>query len=270
MAGAPESIQLQTQDFPPENKPLLDKLLPALQRQFDATRVNLAGGLTRANGAGQDLTITINTPATDWITLNLAAGWTSTVAQSNGFAPPRFRWVDGTLFFDGACEFIGTVVGLPITVVNTPALGGNIPTGAVTFNTDPVAWVNVNSGAYAAAGLLRVDSSGVLSLRSAGTSSPATPWAQITFLGMNFSIATPGLVTPALSCFPITVQTTVQQPTRVTVSKILDVTTPVPALVAVSPGGLYWDVGAPGQVVIKNLAGLALGRQYAVTLYVEP
>jgi len=283
MASAPETVNLQTQDFPAESKPLLDKLLPILQRQFDAVRTNVAGGLTRANSAGQDLTVTINTPATDWITASLTNNATSTDANSNGFASPRYRYIEGGLAFDGACEASPTgtgtgTVAIPWVFINNIPIPFGAPTGSSPgANVDVCGnFVEVNTTGvfhaitWANAALIRYrPGAGTLELRSAGSGNPASPWG-IPFLSTTCTFNFPGFVIPPLSCFPITVQTTVQNPTRVTVSKVLDVTTPVTNISYVSPGGLSWDVGSPGSIIIKNLTGLALGRSYSVQLYVEP
>ena len=275
MATPPEPILLQSQDFPPSYKDLLDKLLPTVQRQIDATRVNLAAGLTRANSAGQDLQVTINTPASDWITCTLAGGFTSTDALANGFNAPRYRYANGALYFDGACEYNGGTgtTAVPVTFVTGLPI---LPNDGTHVNADVSgSWAEINttgsfhSITYANAALIRyVANTGVLSFRAAGSAAPATPWG-VVFLSVTCQFPTPGLVVPPLSCFPITVQTTVQNPSRVTVSQILDTTTPVPALVAASPGGLYWQAAGPGQITIANLAGLALGRTYQVSLFVE-
>lgn len=269
MASAPETVLLQTQDYPAENKPLLDQLLPQLQRQFDAVRTNLAAGLTRSNTAGQDLQVSISTPASDWITCHLKTGFTSSLAVTNGFNAPRYRYAQGALYFDGACEWNNGVGTVPVPTQFIDQLPVLV-TGSAGVNSDVSGnWINI-AGTYAASALIRYEGqNGQLSIRSAGTAAPASPW-QILFLSITCQFPTPGLVVPPLSCFPLTVSTTVTKPTRITVSQITDVTTPVPAHVAVSPGSLYWTPGDPGTFTIQNLAGLALGRQYIVNLYVEP
>ena len=74
----------------------LDKFFTALNTQNQSLLGTLNGGLDFSNLNGQSFEFTLQTPATDWLTMTLTAGTSGWTAFSGGgWKAPRYR-VDGS------------------------------------------------------------------------------------------------------------------------------------------------------------------------------
>jgi len=269
MAQPPEPIALQTQNFPSDYKPLLDLVIPLFQRQFDQNRACLAGGVDSNNLAAKDVTFTVNVPGTEaWISINnqLGSGWTSTTAVSNGFAAPRYRVnASGQLQFSGAMEHNAALGALPVTLVS------GLP--VTQYNEDMITWIQVFDGSgnkFQGTALVRMDNSGALTLRAwsvTSTSGSGTANA-VEFLSLDNIFYTPLLPNPGVySVFPITVPVPFSKPSAVELLQIQDTgSSPPPTIL----GGIDWTWGDFQKIVVRNVTGLVIGRQYQVTLRVWP
>ena len=232
-------------------------------RFMSDTQESMSGGLQMGqNVTAEYKTVNINTPASDWTAMTLLNGWTSTVAVSNGFAAPRWRYSANGIQLSGGFEYNGGVGAptLPLTLAQLPA-------NLVDFNEDAIFWSQITVAGPAndsGAAVLRLDPTGALSVRSIQGLTPAT----VVFCGLDgVTFPAPLLALPqtqpALSCFPVQYQTKLPggQARQVEQVKVLDLAGPYP----VSVGQPAWYCDGKGNIVINDLKGLALGRHYQVT-----
>lgn len=251
MAAPPVKLDLQKADYPSSgisDQDSLNKLLTALNLQSEQVVGCLSQGITFSqNMSGQVKTVNVSTPATDWVNVgdsgapafqnawaNFNSGWqvASYKKDALGFVHVRGHITAGTL---GSAIFT-----LPVGF--RPALNEQF---AVMANN---VWC-----------LATVDSAGNVSLASTtGSSNSFCTLHGITFQVADFS---PGV----LSCFPVKVSTTVQNPSGVLVGRILDTAKQAATM---APGGLDFTVLGQGVVQLNNLPGLLLGRSYQVTLLI--
>lgn len=230
-------------------------------RFMSDTQETLAGGVQMGtNVTAEYKTIAVTTPASDWTTMALLNSFTSSVAVSNGFAAPRWRYSANGIQLSGAFEY-NAGVGAP-AVPSSIAL---LPTGLVDFNEDSIVWVEgtVVAGVSVGSGLIRLDKNGNLSLRS----TEGLSFLTLTFCALdNVCFAAPALALPQtmapLSCFPITYMTGLPggQARQVELCHALDsnfrtLSLPQPA----------WHCDGKGNISIDNQPGLALGQMYQLT-----
>ena len=281
----PQIPLLRKQDYPDAlgTQDGLDKYFTLVNPFFQAIGNALNGSLSIGNLNGEVISFQVTTPISDWVTLTLASGWTSTVAQSNGFAPPRYRINDdGQIQFSGGCEYQTATPAYPFNVV----AAGGIP--ATQYNEDMTSWIQRfdNSGPpgnqYVGMGLIRADNTGALTLRSYVTNLGTGTGTQnsIQFLSLCGLFYTPATVVPrTLNCFPKQIRLVgAGQPVDVWLTSCQDVNnqtlSPGTAVLGLAPGCVSWQrvntiqQTGTNMIQINNIAGLVLGRTYNVRCWV--
>lgn len=259
---APTPLNLRTEDFAADDLDL-DRLFQQLNQASQDTSQALS---TIQNGT-QIIAFQVNTPASDWIPMPLLSPWTTTLAVSQGFAALRYRYVPGGVYLDGGCETnggAGPAVAIPSAICN-------VPSGwKVDFNTTLTPWTQITSPSTAGGmGLVRATPAGQIVLRAAATFFPAGPWIVQAVLFDNF-LSLPTFVAPPMACFPVALKTTIAKPSGFEIMHIVDLDAPAPnaattQTTAIGAGVPDWGMAASGQLVIRNIPGLALGRRYSVT-----
>lgn len=228
-------------------------------RFMSDTQEGLAGGLQMGqNVTAEYKTVTIITPPSDWTTIALLNSFTSTTASSNGFANPRWRYAYDGIQLSGGFELAG-VPGVPIQI-------GQLPAGLVDFNEDSIVWLETSTPS-SGAGLIRLDKTGSLTLRAALGGGNLTFCSLDNVLFAAPLVAQPQTMTP-LSCFPIAYMTSLPggQARQVEVVRVLDTARQTP----LSVWEPAWYCDGQGHIVVTDMKGLSLGRQYQVTFRAMP
>lgn len=291
MASPPAPLQLRSEDFPKgiPDQQTMDKLLLPLTAALSATSAALTQNLSVGdNLLAQVVPISFTTPISDWNTLTLATGWTSTVAQANGFSAPRYRiGADGTVYLSGACEYSAALPlgSYPVTVL----AAGSLP--VTDFNEDVMAWVQKwdytgPPGAHqSGVALLRVDSTGALTFRSYVTNASTGPTGNqgaVEFLSLDMTSYTPyPPFKPVLSCFPFKAQSTISNPSLVLLANLSPGKQGAgPTSAGAGAGGVGGfgslryhtqnrdGIGSGTVIIIDNIPGCALNTTYTGNLLV--
>jgi hypothetical protein len=274
---------LKKQDYPDSlgTQEGLDKFFTLINPFFQQLGNALNGSLSIGNMNGEIISFQITTPTTDWVPITLASGWTSTLAQSNGFAPPRYRInSDGQIQLSGACEH-----NAAFTIPGTVIASGGLP--ATQFNESFTSWTEQFDGAgthiQAGGSLLQVNPNGSLTLAgfAFNTFAQVGTANSILFQSLDNVFYTPLSVVPrTLSCFPKQVRLVgQQQPVDVWLTACTDANNqalaPGSAALGLAPGCVSWQrVNSIQQtgvnlIQINNIAGLVLGRTYNVRCWVQ-
>jgi hypothetical protein len=287
---------LRKQDYPKGlgDEDSVDKFFSIVNPFFQGIVNALDGSLSIANLNGEIIAFSITTPSLtppgaagpigsggDWVSLALSQGWSSSIANSQGFSSPRYRInADGQIQFSGACEYQTAIINATPTPMT--ALGALPVTG---YNEDMMGWIqvfnNAGNGENGVA-LLRVDPNGQLTFRSKSTvASSGTGTANsIQFLSLANMFYTPATPVPGvLACWPINVRLQGNQvPVDIWITAIADTAAAANAGSAsppFAPGGLVWhpinttQQTGVNMVSIDNIPNLRLGRTYNIRCWVQ-
>lgn len=242
MAATPSPLVLRAEDYPSDgisSKEDVEKLFRSINGALGGVQGGLSGGLTfGANMNAQVKTVTIHVPSTDWTTVSSFSG----------------SWVvNATVMYRQEGMLTGRMVGnVKSGTINTTAF--TLP--AALFPPQTIFFAQGAGGAF-----------GQMHITAAGAVVPDTGATTAFEISCSWALATPSY--PVLSCFPISVQTTISQPQGVFLWQLVDQTT---STAVSAPGGIHWkslgQVNGKPTIQILNLPGLILGHTYQATLLI--
>ena len=256
--GAPTVQPFRPEDVPSTGlgtREAVESFYRQLNMQLQGLAAPLSSGLTFSNNMNAQVkNVIIKVPATDWVTV-LDAGMSNSWVTNAGLTV-KYRQE-------------GMLTGRLIGNVKSGTVGSKAFTLPASLCPGQTAYLPAGSNS----------AFGQLSIATTGDVVPAVGSNLSFSLESSWALATPSA--PVLSCFPITVQTTVNQPSMVVLGALQDQTTRT----AVSaPGSIHWkSMGAVStqasaqaqsaataqySIQILNLPGLILGHTYQATLLI--
>lgn len=253
----PVTTPFLVNDFPKEglgSRESLDGFFRKLNSQVASVASPLNGALTiSGNMNAQVKNVTIHVPSTDnnvvLIGSTKGPAFQHSWAASGAGQAPAYH-----VLSTGEVELIGVLTGGTLNTVAFQLPAALAPSAVRQWATFD--W----SGAAGSVAWVKIDTSGNVTVNGASNN-------QIWLDGVRFTPAAPA--PGILSCFPFSLQTTVNQPVGVHIVALQDLT--VRTAVA-APGGVVWKsqgvVGGQPTVQIQNLPGLILGHTYQATFII--
>ena len=243
MASPPPEAKFKHTDYPENGlgtRAALEKFFIPMNAALSATKDALSGKITFAQNLNCEVkTISLTTPATDWITPTLNAGWTLYA----GGEPASYRK-----------DSMGTVY---VRGLVTSAAGGTAFVLPAGYRPDsPASFASALSiGGVESHGRLVVDNVGNVAF-------PAV--APTTFGSLRCAFTCAGAIPGVLSCFPFSATTTVKHPKGVV---LIQTYNKGGGNVPGSPGSM--DVTfVKGGFRVNNIPGLLLASRYTLTVLV--